>query len=329
MNTRRIFCNSFFFFSWYFQHVYNIFSPEILIFVHDFSRDSAGFLTKWSNFTKFNQLPEIFHFSKLQNYKVRREVNVSRTFQKKFPRRKKFVGSLSLENCKNEIWQLPGGQSSGTLEPPGRFVTREGRVDPVLSSFSWKFTESPWPNLCSVSVSRWLCIVPGSPHGLTSRRREGTVCVASIRWLCWSAASSPMSVPTTAKCACFFVYSYPRILVHGLILPGRRFVSHIFIPSISLSSFRFFFILLLLPPPPFSSSPPEGRRDPVFIISECRGEACNFTEFYPSNFISCIRGPRNPGWNTVEIIAAMIFCLFVLMDRMESNRSRRIGQDSI
>lgn len=93
--------------------------------------------------------------------------------------------------------------------------------------------------------------------------------------------------------------------------------------------FPLFFILLLLPPPPFSSSPPGGRRDPVFIISECRGEACNFTEFYPSNFISCIRGPRNPGWNTVEIIAAMIFCLFVLMDRMESNRSRRIGQDSI
>lgn len=103
MNTRRIFCNSFFFFSWYFQHVYNIFSPEILIFVHDFSRNSAGFLTKWSNFTKFNQLPEIFHFSKLQNYKVRREVNVSRTYPEEISKKKKIrrffiLGKLQKRN---------------------------------------------------------------------------------------------------------------------------------------------------------------------------------------------------------------------------------------
>lgn len=231
----------------------------------------------------------------------------------------KTLASLSFENCKNKIWQLPGGQSSGTPRS-GRSVRYEGWAGGsssllvLMKIHGISLTQLVFRVREPVVVHRpWF-----AARFNLQTKREGTVCVASIRWLCWSAASSPMSVPTTAKCACLFVYSYPRILVHGLILPGRRFVSHIFIPNISLSSFRFFFLFfffsffLLL----FSLW---GRRDRVFIISECGGEACNFTEFYRSNFISWIRGPesgfRDPRSNTVEIIAIlrrMISCLFVL-----------------
>lgn len=82
--------------------------------------------------------------------------------------------------AKTKFGNFREGRVPGRLEAAVRFVTRDGRVDPVLCSFSWKFTESPWPNLCSVSVSRWLCIVPGSPHGLTSRRREKERCVSRL-----------------------------------------------------------------------------------------------------------------------------------------------------
>lgn len=76
--------------------------------------------------------------------------------------------------------------------------------DPVLRvAGSHENSRNPWPNCVPCPwVGAAGCIVPGSPHGLASRR--GTVCVASIRWLSWSAGSA-MSVPTTHGQMCLLL----------------------------------------------------------------------------------------------------------------------------
>ena len=115
----------------------------------------------------------------------------------------------------------------------------------------------------SVSRSRWL-----HRPWFTARfnlQTEHSVCrvyqmVVLVRWL--------GNVSTHDGQMCLLLRVSPFVLVHGLILPGRRFVSHIFIPSIS--------------PAPLSSAF-EPR------IYHCRIEqSCNFPhrEFYPPNFIS-------------------------------------------
>ena len=219
--------------------------------------------------------------------------------------RKKFIDSLSLRKLQ-KIWQLPGGaEFRDRLEPAGRFVTREGRVDPVLSSFSWKFTESPWPNLCSASVSRWFCIVPGSPHGLTSRRREKERCVSRLSDGCAGPLpprqcqyprrpNVPASSCTPIRVYSFTVWffpdddSFPTFLFPTFRSPLSAFsFSSFSFPSSSSSS---------------SSSPSEGEETAYssfpnvvekLVISQNFIVRISFPAFGDPE-----SGLRNPGWNT-------------------------------
>lgn len=294
-HTRRIFCN--FFFSSSFHDIFN--ASVIFLYFFSLSELTVDQILKIKFHRNKEHRTDFTFFTKLQ------KLNSTRTFTHEsdlFSRRdlqkrgeEKIHRFFILAKITKNLTTSGRGRVPGPAGT-GRSVRYEGRAGGsssllvLMKIHGISLTQLVFRVREPVVVHRpWF-----AARFNLQTKREGTVCVASIRWLCWSAASSPMSVPTTAKCACFFVYSYPRILVHGLILPGRRFVSHIFIPNISLSSFRFFFLffffpffllLLLL----FSL---RGRRDRVFIISECSGEACNFTEFYRSNFISCVRGPR-------------------------------------
>lgn len=245
-DTRRIVCNLFLLSSFprYFQHV-RVFSSEIsfryLIFFFFFFLTKINFTLKnLANLERWTDI-SFFKVSK-QDYKVWRELGfvAGRNFEKKKKERKIHRLSLPFENC----------SKFGSFRQRAEFRDAGGLVTRAFSPRSHENSRNLLDPTCVPCP--WLCIVPGSPHGLTSRRREGTVCVASIRWLCCSAAS-PMSVPTTAKCACFFVYapirvysftvwffpadhSFPTFLFPPFRSPLSAFSSPSFYPSSSSSS---------------------------------------------------------------------------------------------
>lgn len=236
-DTRRIVCNLFLLSSFprYFQHV-RVFSSEIsfryLTFFFfltkiNFTLKNLANLERWTDIS-------FFKVSK-QDYKVWQELGfvAGRNFEKKKKGTKNSSTLFTLRKLL-KIWQLP---AEGRV--PGRW---RPRYEGVLSSFSWKFTESPWPNLCPVSVvvhRPWFA----ARFNLQTERRHGVCRVYQMVVLLRCLAN--VSTHDGQMCLLLRVRSYPRVLVHGLILPGRPFVSHIFIPSISLSSFRFFFPLFL------------------------------------------------------------------------------------
>lgn len=225
-----------FFFSTIFSTRSSIFFRNFVSISHlFFFFDEDQFYTQ-----KFSQFREMDRYFIFQSFKTRLQ-SLTRTWfrgwQKLREKKKKGTkNSSTLFTLRKllKIWQLP---AEGRV--PGRW---RPRYEGVLSSFSWKFTESPWPNLCPVSVvvhRPWFA----ARFNLQTERRHGVCRVYQMVVLLRCLAN--VSTHDGQMCLLLRVRSYPRVLVHGLILPGRPFVSHIFIPSISLSSFRFFFPLFL------------------------------------------------------------------------------------
>lgn len=118
----------------------------------------------------------------------------------------------------------------------------------------------------SVSRCRWLHR-PWFAARFSLQTRHGVCRVYQMAVLvCWLGnVSTHDARPNVPASSCI-----PSVLVHGLIPSGRRFVSHIFIPSIS--------------PVPFSSLPSSRVYTYHCRIKESR----NFfdREFYRPNFIS-------------------------------------------
>lgn len=233
-----------FFFSTIFSTRSSIFFRNFVSISHlfFFFFDEDQFYTQ-----KFSQFREMDRYFIFQSFKTRLQ-SLTRTWfrgwqklrEKKKGERKIHRLSLPFENC----------SKFGSFRQRAEFRDAGGLVTRAFSPRSHENSRNLLDPTCVPCP--WLCIVPGSPHGLTSRRREGTVCVASIRWLCCSAAS-PMSVPTTAKCACFFVYapirvysftvwffpadhSFPTFLFPPFRSPLSAFSSPSFYPSSSSSS---------------------------------------------------------------------------------------------